>query len=79
MAVTTVAATGDYGGRNASLATSVNFVSIGARSFVENGTFIPYGAYFNGKIGSVLVYERSLDEFEIISNYNVMKQKYGVI
>jgi hypothetical protein len=78
-AVATVVGTGGYGGRNANLPTDVNFVSIGARSFVESGIFIPYGAFFRGKIGSVVVYERSLEAFEILSNYNVTKQKYGLI
>jgi hypothetical protein len=77
--VATVAGTGGYGGRNASLTTDVNFVSIGARSFVQSGTFIPYGAFFRGKIGSVVVYERSLDAAEILSNYNALKKKYGLI
>jgi len=78
-AVATVAGTGGYGGRNANLPTSVNFMSIGARSFVESGIFIPYGAFFRGKIGSVVVYERSLESAEILSNYNALKKKYGLI
>lgn len=78
-AVATVAGTGGYGGRNANLPTSVDFMSIGARSFVESGIFIPYGAFFRGKIGSVVVYERSLESAEILSNYNALKKKYGLI
>ena len=78
-AVATVAGTGGYGGRNANLPTDVNCMSIGARSFVESGIFIPYGSFFRGKIGSVVVYERSLEAAEILSNYNALKQKYGVI
>jgi hypothetical protein len=77
--VATVAGGGSYGSRHAALPTSVNMVHIGSASFTTGGIFYPYGSNFNGKIGSVLVYERSLEAFEIISNYNATKQKYGVV
>jgi hypothetical protein len=69
--LTTIAGTNG----NAPFIQSVNYVAIGGRKVGVDG----WGAFFGGKIGSVLVYERSLDEFEIISNYNATKQKYGVI
>ena len=77
--VATVAGGGSYGSRHAALPTSVNMVHIGSASFTTGGIFYPYGSNFNGKIGSVLVYERSLEAFEILSNYNVAKQKYGLV
>ena len=77
--VATVAGGGSYAGRHAALPTSINMVHIGSASFTTGGIFYPYGSNFNGKIGSVLVYERSLEAFEIISNYNATKQKYGVV
>ena len=54
---------------------SVNYVAIGGNRY----TGTQWGSFLDGKIGSVLVYERSLEPFEIISNYNATKQKYGVI
>ena len=77
--VATVAGGGSYGSRHAALQTSVNMVHIGSASYTSGGNFVPYGSNFNGKIGSVVVYERSLDAAEILSNYNALKQKYGVI
>ena len=77
--VATVAGGGSYAGRHAALPTSINMVHIGSASFTSGGIFYPYASNFNGKIGSVIVYERSLEAFEIISNYNATKQKYGVV
>lgn len=69
--LTTIAGTNG----NAPFIQSVNYVAIGGRKVSVDG----WGAFFGGKIGSVLVYERSLESFEILYNYNATKQKYGVI
>lgn len=53
---------------------SVNYVAIGGRRY----TGISWGAFFNGRIGSVLAYERSLTAAEVLANYESMKRKYGI-
>jgi hypothetical protein len=62
-------------------------VSIQRRSkmicdFVSVGTRYESSAYsfnFAGKIGSTLVYNRSLTPSEVLDNFNSLKQKYGLI
>lgn len=58
---------------DATLASNVNFVSLAARAYVPN----PYGAFFQGKIGSVVIYNRQLTPDEILTDYNSMLRKYG--
>lgn len=75
--VTTVAGGGNYGGRHAALAANVNVVHIGSASITSDGISYPYNSHFNGKIGSVVIYERSLTSTEVISNYQQMRRKYS--
>jgi len=43
------------------------------------GAFSPtYNYYFNGKISSILIYNRSLTESEILQNFNTTKSKFGM-
>ena len=77
--VTTVTAGGGFGNRHAALSTNVTMVHIGSASFTSGGVFYPYNSNFNGKIGSLLVYERNLTASEVRLNFESMMQKYGLI
>lgn len=53
---------------------NVNYAALGGRKYATLG--VEWGAFFQGIIGSVVVYEKSLTESEVISNYNAMIRKY---
>lgn len=53
---------------------NVNYVALGGRKYSGQ----PWGYFFQGKIGSVVVYNRNLTSTEILFNYNAMKSKYGL-
>jgi len=77
--VDTLAGGGGFGSRPAALYTNVTMAHIGSAATTSGGVFNPYASNFNGKIGSVMVYERSLTPGEVLDNFNGMKQKYGLI
>jgi hypothetical protein len=53
---------------------NVNYTALGGRKYATLG--VEWGVFFQGIIGSVVVYEKSLTESEVISNYNAMIRKY---
>jgi hypothetical protein len=59
---------------NAPFIPSVNYVALGGRNVNVDG----WGAFFNGKIGSVISHERSLTATEISSNFATQRRKYGL-
>lgn len=59
---------------NTVLLSSISYVAIGGRRY----TGVPWGAFFNGKIGSVISHERSLTATEISSNFATQRRKYGL-
>ena len=61
------------GSGDAPIKTSVDYVVIGGRKYSTS-----YGRFFQGKIGSVVVYEKSLTSVEILSNYSSLKKKYNI-
>lgn len=61
------------GSDHARFKASVDYVAIGGRIYSTTT-----GRYFLGKIGSIVVYERTLSAVEIRENYNSMKKKYGL-
>ena len=77
--VATLTGGGGFGNRHAALYTNVTMAHIGSAATTSGGVFYPYGSNFNGKIGSVLVYGRSLTPSEVLDDFNSMKQKYGII
>jgi hypothetical protein len=54
---------------------SVNYVAIGGRRYGA----VPWGDFFQGRIGSVVAYGRALTGEEILADYNLMKRKYETI
>lgn len=54
---------------------NVNYTALGGRKYAALG--VEWDAFFQGIIGSVVVYEKSLTESEVISNYSSMIRKYG--
>lgn len=54
---------------------SDNSIIIGAEA---SGTTSPTGSYWDGKIGSTLIYNRALTASEILQNYNNTKSKFGL-
>lgn len=59
------------------LKTSMNYISIGGRVYTTQP--LPYNTNcFDGEIGAVTCWSRSLTSTEIASNYNFQKRKYGI-
>jgi hypothetical protein len=61
------------GSGHATFKSSVDYVAIGGRKYSTTT-----GRYFDGKIGSIVTYERTLSAVEILENYKSMKKKYGL-
>lgn len=55
---------------------SVNYAAIGGRKYATLG--VEWGAFFQGTVGSVVVYERALTPAEVSDDFSSMRQKYGV-
>lgn len=64
------------GGGHATPNYNVDYVAIGGRKFASGS--VPWGAFFQGTVGSVVVYERTLTPAEVSADFNSMRQKYGV-
>ena len=64
------------GGGNALPNYNVDYVAIGGRKYASGS--VPWGAFFQGTVGSVVVYERALTPAEVSDDFSSMRQKYGV-
>ena len=53
---------------------SVNYAALGGSRYTGQ----PWASFFQGMIGSVVVYERALTPAEISDDFSSMRQKYGV-
>lgn len=52
----------------------VDYMTLGGRKYTGQ----PWAGFFQGTIGSVVVYERALTPAEVSADFNSMRQKYGV-
>jgi hypothetical protein len=52
-----------------------NSIIIGAEA---SGSTTPSGSYWDGKIGTTLIYNRALTAAEVLQNFNNTKSKFGL-
>jgi hypothetical protein len=70
-----LASTVDYGSANKTMTYASNSIFLGAEAGASTS---PEGFYWQGKIASTLIYNKSLNDLEVLQNYNVSKHRYRV-
>jgi hypothetical protein len=70
-----LANTDDYGSANTTMTYASNSIFLGAEAGASTS---PEGYYWQGKIGSTLIYNKALSSAEVLQNYEVSKQRYRI-
>ena len=76
----------NFGGSNAHIYINGNLMAVKGSALTYTGTANMIigrqgelaGEYFSGKIGQILIYNRSLNKGEILNNYYSIKSRYGL-